>query len=414
MTTNPIPHPDGWKIRWRVKIDGAWKWQQGPIEREHSDALRLADYIDSLPTVKICDVPLIMGKILATDPRIVGRAYLFGEKEARRRAAGHDVFTFGQAVDEYAARNQARWSGKTGPAVVARIEKHFADWLDKPVADLNAADLNAAYARLRATDMSYNYVLATISRAKGVLRLAFANGRTSYNPRSEADKDALDFDIKPTTEFHREAISPETFRDLWRLAPDAQTSAMLLTAVSIGTRIGELCALRVCDVKLTGARPTIKIAGNMAGNRWQGWTKAEKGRAKVAPRPMPISDELAAALAPLVAGRPDNAPLFAYHDARKPLGSPDRHWHPDVWRERVWNPLVTAARAAGVELPAGFVPHSLRHSMATWMAVRVPTPILQARMRHATIAMSLRYYTHSEEAEILEHRAITDALALAA
>lgn len=396
MATQPMVHPDGYRIRWRVKLDGAWVWQQ-VVERNEADAQRASDYVTTQ----------WKNKILDTDPLIVGRAYLFGEREARSRVAG--VFTFDRSVEEYVTRKARTWSDRTANAVVGALNLHAGPWYERPVTGIGSADLNDMYHRLRDEGLAHNTIMSLMSRVKAVLRLAHANKRTLYDVRAAHDAGELDFTIKPTTDFQREAVSPETFREFLAYA-DGQAYAMILTAATIGTRLAELCALRVRDVNVSGPRPTITIVGSMNGTLWQGWTKAEHGRAKLKPRPLPITTELAGLLAPLVAGRSPNAPLFPVQSRRKGLTGPVRHWHPTTWRDTVWHPLVTAARAGGVILPEEFVPHCLRHSMATWLAVRMPVNLLQLRMRHADIKMTARYYHDNDEARAREFDAIMDAM----
>jgi integrase len=397
VATNPIKVPDGWMIRWRAKVDGAWKWQdvREPIFR---DAERARDWLN------------VHGRsVTRRDPLVVGRAWIVGESAAIRSGTA-GVVTFGAMWDNYCVRKSGVWSDRTADGFRGKVDKHFGVWFPRSIKSLGAADLNERWAYLLDSGLSRNTAIAAIAPVKATLRLAFELGESSYNPNSRALMDQLHFTIDPDVSFRREAIERAVFRELLAHA-DGQARVVILLLATIGARIGEALALRVGDVNV--AKRSITIAGTMiAGGVRQGWTKQErKGRKRVQPRPLPITQELADLLAPLVQGRGSAEPLFVATDgrtgkARKGGG----FWHIDTWRNREWAPVVASARAGGVVLPVEFGPHNLRHSMATWLAVKLLPAQLMLRMRHADIKMTMRYYHHGADAEALERAAIEDVM----
>lgn len=346
--------------------------------------------------------------ISAAHRDIIHRAYLHGEQHAIKAEAAE--WTLGRVYVQYAelksgTGSAAKWSPSTRKGNDGRIDNHFGDWKDRPVSAINAEDLNDRWAQIRATHTEASAV-GIMCLVRAVIKYAFQIGRTAYNPDSKLVADELHFSMSLDTTSVRNAISMETFRALLQHCPPEHRAAVL-TLATIGARIGEMCALRVEDVDLSSNPPTITICGTMNDLVRNAWTKSEKGRKRIAQhRELPITWELAALLAPLVTGRPEWAPLFAFTDSRSSRLRQDGYWHTSTWRVKVWEPMVERARAAGVDLPKEFVPHSLRHSMATWLSAHLTPAELMYRMRHSRVEMTMRYYHDNDVARRREFDAI--------
>ena len=71
----------------------------------------------------------------------------------------------------------------------------------------------------------------------------------------------------------------ETGLSLTGPRPDGQLGLMVEVMLGTSARIGEVLAIRRCDVDVTGAPPTIRIAGTMV------YSKGEPHRGRTTPRP---------------------------------------------------------------------------------------------------------------------------------
>jgi integrase len=260
-------------------------------------------------------------------------------------------------------------------------------------------------------------VVNILGVAKALLVFAHGHSLTRYNPRSKADADRLTFKLHGVGAGHtspRDAITRATFLQLREYVPAGQW-VVFLTMVTIGARIGEMAGLRCGDVDLNGVHPTITITTQIQGTDRLDWTKGDAGgRRPKAARALPITAELAAMLAPLIEGRSMDAPLFVHTSPRSKRLRSGGFWSPNSWRLQVFDTTIAKARAAGVILPATFVPHSLRHSMATWLSEKLTPQQLMLRMRHANIGMTMRYFHDNAAGRAIEHAAVENMLTLAA
>jgi integrase len=162
-----------------------------------------------------------------------------------------------------------------------------------------------------------------------------------------------------------------SFEEAGRLveAADQEWRAMILTALRAGLRVGELLALRWEDVDLSAGRLVVRRSV------WRDIVGTPKsGR----DREVPLSGELAAALAAHRRRRLHPGPLVFCADSGRMLG-----------RQEARSPLERACRKAGLR-NVGW--HVLRHSFASALVVRgVPIKAVQELLGHATIGMTERY-----------------------
>lgn len=178
----------------------------------------------------------------------------------------------------------------------------------------------------------------------------------------------------------RERIVPLTVEQVRALAeamPD-RNRAMVLTQAGLGLRIGELLALRLCDVDFL--RRTARVEYQIApGARVRSEPKTPRSR-----RTLPLPHVVAAALAEHVrVWRPTDDETLFYTRA----GQPYRH---DYYGTRIFGAAVERAG-----LPAGTTPHDLRHHYASVLLAGGESVVAVAeRLGHENATLVLTTYGH--------------------
>lgn len=195
-----------------------------------------------------------------------------------------------------------------------------------------------------------------------------------------------------------------------------QNRALAMMLVGTGARFGEVTALRVGDVNLAAGTARVSRAWKHTGKaaRELGATKTRRSK-----RTVRFGAEVAAAIAPLMAGRAQTELLFTNRN-----GNPVSH--SSFWRH-AWAPAVR--RFAGDEIGRrpevgrgseevtitvgpGKRPriHDLRHTFASW-AIRasVPLPVLQRQLGHESIQTTVDRYGHLAASDFDSLATLTDA-----
>lgn len=171
---------------------------------------------------------------------------------------------------------------------------------------------------------------------------------------------------------------------------EADSRDLLVVAVGTGLRFGELTALRVGDLVLHGATPTLSVrrawkrngVGEFAvegeGRFYLGPPKTKESRRKVT-----LAPEVVVALKRACAARaPDELVFQAPRGGRLDQG----HWYFGRWQ-----PAVRAAQARGLSCSPRF--HDLRHTHAAWLiSAGVPLPVIQKRLGHRSIQITVDVY----------------------
>jgi integrase len=170
------------------------------------------------------------------------------------------------------------------------------------------------------------------------------------------------------------AVAPADVDKLAAAASDPRYRAAIFLAADAGLRVGEIRALRWCEVNELGRELAISQSydRNNELTETKGWER----------RVVPISDRLWSALKVL-----DRAgPLVVSRLDGEPLGY-------DVTRETVREIYLRA----GVAYPPKPW-HSLRHSFGTGLAnAGVPVHVIKTLMGHKSIETTLRYM-HTDRA----------------
>ena len=213
-----------------------------------------------------------------------------------------------------------------------------------------AGDRNAIRAR-RAT------ANRTLTVLKAALNHAFHEG--------QAASDEVWRKAKPFREVDVPVVHFLSLDDCLRLvnATEGKFRDLVRAALLTGCRYGELTRVRAGDVNHGTGTVTLRE------------TKAGK------PRHVALTDEGAALMTELTAGRPANGLVFLRDD-----GKP---WGPSHQQR----PLLTASTAARLVPPATF--HVLRHTYASTLAMKgVPMGVIAAQLGHADTRITERHYAH--------------------
>lgn len=216
----------------------------------------------------------------------------------------------------------------------------------------------------------------TIRNAHGllssVLQAAVERGHIAANPArgTKLPADAAEHEMEVLT------------RDEWaRLhnAIPAHWRPLTGFLLVVGCRIGEATAVQVGDLDLEAGTVRLRRAWKKGDrdSRYLGATKTRRGL-----RTVVMGPGLAAALRPLVEGKPADALVFT-----APRGGRVLAQH---YRNRVW---VRALADAGITKRV--TPHGLRHTSASWLLMEGVAPqVVQHRLGHESLATTSKVYAH--------------------
>lgn len=187
----------------------------------------------------------------------------------------------------------------------------------------------------------------------------------------------------PSGETRREPVfltraQVETMADT---VPDAHATLVHFLA-GTGARWGEVTALDVRDVDLTGERGVVSITKAWKRDRGQdvlGAPKTKRGR-----RMVTIGPRLTELVREHVYARATSELLFQ----RPGGGQLTNYW----FYAHVWNPTLVDLTD---QLPARPRVHDLRHTHASWLIqAGVPLPVIQRRLGHESITVTSDTYGH--------------------
>ena len=309
------------------------------------------------------------------------------QKELHERRAGTYVepthLTVGAYLERWLAEADAGWREATAYAYAGIVRNRIVPYLgDAPLAKLSALDVQACYRRL----LEAGYAPSTVRLTHTVLREALEQAvrwrLIPANPCAAAKAPATQA-VEPeswTAEEARAFLAATAGDDLarlWRLGLDS------------GMRLGELLALTWADIDF--ARGTVAVRRTLTPSRGGAWTIGDGPKSAKGRRSIPLAE---ATLAALRSHR-------ARQTERRLLLGPD--WHDlglvfDRGNGEPCRPATVQARFERAVARAGvtpLTPHGMRHTMATLLlAAGVHPKIVQERLGHATIGMTLDRYSH--------------------
>lgn len=155
-------------------------------------------------------------------------------------------------------------------------------------------------------------------------------------------------------------------------------------ALNTGMRVGEVCALRRCDVRTIQRTVSINgtvVDGNGHGARRQNKTKGKKTRN------ITLSDAVVAAVREHERWQES---YLSSHKPQTPICTADgEYMRPDYMSGQ----FKRMARACGIDQAYSF--HNLRHTHATWLLQSgVDFRTVQERLGHASPSTTLAFYAH--------------------
>lgn len=168
--------------------------------------------------------------------------------------------------------------------------------------------------------------------------------------------------------------------------PDRRVATMVDVMLATGLRVGELLALRQCDVALSADPPTLLVAATLTEEKsgrphWQEHPKDERQR-----RRLVLPHFAVDALAPLMTDSGSAAPIF-----------PNRHgsWIRPGNLRRVLRNFAEDAHepltAAGID-PKELHPHLFRRTVGTLIAAELGVDRAKEQLGHASIRTTERHY----------------------
>jgi integrase len=168
--------------------------------------------------------------------------------------------------------------------------------------------------------------------------------------------------------------------------PDRRIGTMVDVMLATGLRVGELLALRQCDVALSADPPTLLIAATLTEEKsgrphWQEHPKDERQR-----RRLVLPQFAVAALAPLMTDSASAAPVF-----------PNRHgsWIRPGNLRRVLRNFAEESHdlltRAGID-PKEVHPHLFRRTVGTLIAAGLGVDRAKEQLGHASVRTTERHY----------------------
>jgi integrase len=199
----------------------------------------------------------------------------------------------------------------------------------------------------------------------------------------------------PVREVHVEAVDDSSFLteaqfSLLRACMDPDSRDLLTVAVGTGLRWGELTALRVDDLVLTGSSPHLSVRRAWKRNGTGDFAVEGEGRFYLGPpktresrRRVSLAAPVVQVLEQLTGGRGPEEFVFP--------GPGGGRLDQGTWYAARWQPAVRAAQARGLGASPRF--HDLRHTHAAWLiSAGVPLPVIQKRLGHKSIKITVDVY----------------------
>lgn len=168
--------------------------------------------------------------------------------------------------------------------------------------------------------------------------------------------------------------------------PDPRVADMLDVLLAVGLRIGELLALRHCDLRLDDARPTLRLTATLTDGKkgepvWQPHPKAARQQRTIVLPALAVT-----ALRPYVDGSASRSPVFPNRlggwsrpgNMRRILRNFRDEWSEPLERAGIRHGEVTA--------------HLLRRTLATLIANEAGIYRATEQLGHASVLTTERHY----------------------
>lgn len=190
-------------------------------------------------------------------------------------------------------------------------------------------------------------------------------------------------DRPEATRFEAKFLNADDAGKLLSAAKGDRLEALYVLAITTGLREGELCGLEWQDIDLTAG--TLSVRRSMKYSKGSYWTeepKTAKSRRSVVLPAMAVESLHDHRRRMMTEGRAGDARVFS-----QPDGNP-LNW--DFIRRKSLHPLLTAAGLPVMRF------HDLRHTSASLLFANNTHPkIVQERLGHSTIAITMDLYSHA-------------------
>jgi integrase len=267
----------------------------------------------------------------------------------------------------------------------------------RTLASLQPADIDQLIAELEEQGAAPGTIRNTITPLRKLLGDAVHLGLLTHNPAARPD-------LPPAPEFTGQELLPEhttAIRNalaelsppdpLRHGEPDRFYVQLYDVALGTGLRLGELRALRWCDVDR--ARHLLRVEQAYSRND----LKRPKSEAGI--RSIPIFPSVQAALDALAARALERS---TYAPAAQLIFQTERGTplHPSNLNRRIWQPALRAAKLANPEGKPLYRFHDLRHTtISRLVAAGADIKLVQAIAGHSNPLITLKRYSH-----LLDHR----------
>jgi integrase len=287
-----------------------------------------------------------------------------------------DRVTFGEYLAEWLTAAKTRYAATTWHRYKSMVDIHLMPSLGRiPLQRLSAAQLNRAYADWQQKDgLSGQTALHHHRLVHRVLGVAMREGRLRQNVAALTER--------PRAQRHeRRHFSRTEIERIMKVAVGSAFWPLIALALATGARRGELLALRWSDVDLD--RGAIAIRRSLEQTKDGVREKQPKnGKQRVVDLP-------ATAVGLLKRHRLRQASKVGIGPGYVFPGPEGEAWTP----HKVTDGFREILRKAKIE-SGSF--HSLRHTAATQMLeLEVPPKIVQERLGHSTIAITIDLYSHA-------------------
>lgn len=233
-------------------------------------------------------------------------------------------------------------------------------------------------------------------RARAALRSMFNEairiGVAATNPVTGSIQPRIEIDAPYTLTPVQALALRDAFRQWWLLRdkpgpkPDPRVADMIDIMLGLGIRIGELLALRTCDVSLDTSPPTLHVGATLVDGPkgepiWQDHPKAKRQK-----RDLVLAATTADTLRPYMNYRDPTAPIF-----------PNRHggWLRPGNVRRILrsfrDEVESVLHRCGID-PDEVTPHLFRRTLATMIANEFGVDRAKEQLGHASVQTTERHY----------------------
>lgn len=297
----------------------------------------------------------------------------------RRQGASADLTRGRQLYGDYAKQ---WWKSRiiresTNDTELSYFERRILpEWGSVPLSDITAPDIRAWLNELLSDEISVATVKKVYRIFSQPIRIAASDGDIPTDPtlkvKSPKVEDVEARFLKPDEVARIEAVIDEH----WRM--------VIPLIVDTGLRIGEVAALRVCDVEfLAGAVTVTKTATRgRHGVRVENAPKSKAGTRRVPTLTAGVAERLAEMVAERGLGPNDR--LFT--------GPRGGAMSPNNFRNRIWHPAIEEAEIEGRKP----TPHALRHTaVSLWIISGYTDPLkIKKWAGHTSITTTYNLYGH--------------------